>query len=336
MQEYPLHGAVWAKELVQELKQRGFPVADVLRGLDVEPRVLNAEDAKIPIDKIVSIFEAAAELSGDESTGFHFAQSREPRSAGLLTYVGMSSPTLGDSVVNLHRYGRVFTDAIDLDISKFYEEGWVEYDWRLPASVMRRQHTEWAATMFVQTLRKLTGRNIWLDGLTFRYPRNSNVAEYEKFFGCPIKFGALKNRVQFRLEDLEAPLTTADSRLHRILRKYCEVILSQSKTPKEGLSNSVERLVADRLSKNEATLENVATELGMSSRTLSRRLANEGSSFKGIVENYRRAISDAYLKDDDLNITQIAFLLGYNEVSSFNHACKRWTGKTPSEIRRLA
>ena len=129
------------------------------------------------------------------------------------------------------------------------------------------------------------------------------------------------------------PLITADSKLHKILQDHCELVLSQHRAPRETLVNRVERLIADRLSMNEATLENIATELGMSARTLSRRLADEGTSFKEIVDGYRRAISLEYLQNGDLGMMQIAFLLGYNEVSSLNHACKRWTGKTPGELR---
>lgn len=336
MQDYPLHGAVWAKQLVEDLKQRGYPVHNLLAQVDVHPRVLNAEDAKIPIDKVVGIFEAAAELTGDESIGFRFAQSRELRDAGLITYVGLSAPTVGDALTNISRYSRVFSEAAVWDVSRLYEQGRVEWHWNLPARIRRRQHVEWSATVLVRAMRMLTGRNLRPASVQLRYPRNANLPEYEKFFGCPLRFGASVNRIEFRLEDLRVQLITADNKLHRILRDHCELVLSQTRAHRETLVNRVERLIADRLSMNEANLETVATELGMSTRTLSRRLGDEGTNFKEVVDHYRQAIALEYLQNGDLGMMQIAFLLGYNEVSSLNHACKRWTGKTPGELRNGA
>lgn len=333
MQDYPLHGAVWAKQLVEELKRRGFPVSKLLAKVDVHPRVLNAENAKLPMDKVVAIFEMAADLTGDDSIGFHFAQSCEPRDGGLTTYVGLSSPTVGDCLVNISRYSRVFSEATEIDVSRLRDEGLLEWHWKLPSRIKRRQYIEWGATGLIHSVQTFSNRNICPVNIRFKYPRNSNLKEYEKFFGCELRFGSSVNRTQFRLEDLEVPLLTADSRLHKVLRDHCELVLKQSKAPPDTLVNKVERLIADRLSKNEATLEVVATELGMSTRTFSRRLTAEGTSFKKVVDDYRRAIALEYLQSDDLNMMQIAFLLGYNEVSSLNHACKRWTGKTPSQLR---
>lgn len=333
MQEYPLHGVIWARQLVEDLKRRGFPAHKLLAEVDVHPRVLNADDAKLPIDKVVSIFEAAASLTGDDSIGFRFAQSREPRDGGLMTYVGLSAPTVGDGLANMARYSRVFSEAAAFDVSRLGDEGVLEWHWNLPSQIRRRQHVEWSATALVHAMRVLTGRMLRPVRVQLRYPRNSNLSEYERFFGCPLRFGASANRIEFRLEDLQVPLITADNKLHKILQDHCELVLSQSRAPRETLVSRVERLIADRLSVNEASLENIATELGMSARTLSRRLADESTTFKEIMDGYRHALAVEYLRNGDLGMMQIAFLLGYNEVSSFNHACKRWTGKTPRELR---
>lgn len=333
MDDYPLHGAVWAKQLVEDLKRRGFPVAKLLAKVGIHPRVLNSENAKIPMDKVVAVFEAAADITGDDSIGFHFAQSREPRDGGLMTYVGLSAPTVGDCLVNLSRYSRVFSDATEIDVSRLRDEGLLEWHWKLPSRIKRRQYIEWGATGLIHTLRTFTNRNLHPSSVRFKYPRNSNLLEYEKFFGCELRFGSTVNRIQFKLEDLQVPLLTADGRLHKILRDHCELVLKQSKALSDTLVNKVERLIADRLSKNDATLEIVATELGMSTRTFSRRLTDEGTTFKDVLDNFRRAIALEYLQHDVLSMGEIAYLLGYNEVSSLNHACKRWTGRTPSQIR---
>lgn len=332
-EEYPLHGAVWAKQLVEHLKRRGFPVSRLLSKVEVHPRILNAEDARLSMDKVVAIFEQAAEITGDDSIGFHFAQTCDPTDGGLFGYVGLSAPTLADLLMNLSKYSRVFSDATVLDVSKLHTDGQLEVHWSLPANIKRRQHSEWGATALLHAIRMYTNRTVYPVGVRLQYPRNANIEEYEKYFGCSIRFGSAVNCITFKLEDLQMPLVTADRKLNKVLRNYCETVLAENRGRTDTIVNRVERQIADRLSKHEASIEKVATALGMSTRTLSRRLKEAGTTFKDILDDYRKAIALRYLENDDLGMTQIAFLLGYTEVSSFNHSCKRWTGRTPTEVR---
>jgi AraC-like DNA-binding protein len=118
-----------------------------------------------------------------------------------------------------------------------------------------------------------------------------------------------------------------------ILRAHCEEVLSRRSEQTPTLEERVERLIADRLTKGGARLESTATELGMSPRTLSRRLAEQRSTFNAIVEGLRKELALRLLQDSDLVLTEIAFLLGYTEVSTFSHAFKRWTGRSPAAFR---
>lgn len=333
MREHPLHSAIWARKIVDDLRRRGIPVARLLAEAGVHQRNLNDDDARLPIDQVVGIFELAAVYTGDDSYAFRFAQTVESREAGLISYVGLSAATVGDAIVNIARYRRVFSDATEINVNRLYKDGTVKWYFRLPASVLRRQQVEWSATSLLQTLRTHGSRTIRPDVVRFKYPRNSNLAEYERFYGCAVEFGAHKNFVRFRTEDLRIPLRTADDRLHGILRKYCEEVLQRHAQSRETLIEKVERLAADRLAQSEATVTTIARELGMSARTLARRLGEAGTSFRKVIDDLRRALALRYLRDSHLSIHEITFLLGYNEVSSFNHAFKRWTGKTPGQMR---
>jgi AraC-like DNA-binding protein len=100
-----------------------------------------------------------------------------------------------------------------------------------------------------------------------------------------------------------------------------------------SLIEAVERLIVDRLSNAKARSDIVAKELAMSSRSLSRALAKLGTSFHAIVETLRKDLAHKYLKQSNLTLKEITFLLGYTDISSFNHAFKKWTGKTPKQVR---
>jgi AraC-like DNA-binding protein len=137
-----------------------------------------------------------------------------------------------------------------------------------------------------------------------------------------------------KLSDLNLHLVAADHRLLAVLRRYCEDLLTRHSTPPPQLVEKVERLIADRLAHGEARLDTVATKLGMSPRSLSQKLAELDTSFSGIVKSLRKELALRYLRDSNLRLTEIAFLLGYSEVSTFTHAFKRWTGTTPTAFRR--
>jgi AraC-like DNA-binding protein len=119
-----------------------------------------------------------------------------------------------------------------------------------------------------------------------------------------------------------------------LLRQYCRDILSTQPEPQPLLVERVERVIADQLANGQAKLDVVAAEVGMSSRSLSRRLSEMGTSFNDLIEGLRKQIAHRYLHETDMSCTQIAFVLGYSDVSSFNHAFKRWSGETPTAARK--
>jgi len=143
----------------------------------------------------------------------------------------------------------------------------------------------------------------------------------------PVEFGRRANLIELNQTDLSVPIIDADKRLLDVLRGYCTEVLAKHRKRPPSLIETVERLIVDRLSNI------VAKELAMSSRSLSRALAKLGTSFHAIVETLRKDLAHKYLEQGDLNLKEITFLLGYADISGFNHAFKRWTGKTPSDVR---
>jgi AraC-like DNA-binding protein len=118
-----------------------------------------------------------------------------------------------------------------------------------------------------------------------------------------------------------------------ILEVFCEEALSRRKTPVTPTRARVEKLLLEVLPKGETTISNVAEVLAMSTRSLERRLNEEGASYKGVLDELRRELAMQYLNDKTLGVGQIAWLLGYSEVSSFNHAFRRWTSTNPRAVR---
>ncbi len=239
-----------------------------------------------------------------------------------------------DVVKNLVRYRRVFSDAVEMEIDALEERGRLRWWFHGVASQTPRQFFEFSATNLLRAFREMSGRNLALASLSFAHPRTEDIEEFERFFGCSVSFGCQENIIEMKLSDLHLHLVAADDRLLAVLRRYCEDVLSRHAAQAPPLVERVERLIADRLAHGEARLDTVATELGLSPRSLSRKLAELDTSFKGIVGSLRKELAHRYLHESNLSPTEIAFLLGYSEVSTFTHAFKRWTGNTPAAFRR--
>lgn len=329
----PAHDAVWVRQLAAELVSRGYPAKQLLAQIGLDERDLGEDGARIPFAKHAAFFELAAETVGDPCLGLNFGKTRETRDAGLLGYVGISSPTLLDGIKSLSQYRRVFSDASEIDVDGLEINGRVRWWFYGLGRELPRQCLEFAATNLVRAFREVCGRHLAPEMITFVHPRIEDIDAFERYFGCPVHFGCDENVIQLKHSDLKLRLVEADDRLLKLLRRYCRDVLARHPGDAPNLEERIERLVMDRLTSDNVRFRDAAMQLGMSPRSLSRRLAECGTSYRDIVDNLRKELALRYLGDRRLSSTEIAFLLGYNELSTFNHAFKRWTGLTPTQYR---
>ena len=196
-----------------------------------------------------------------------------------------------------------------------------------------RQAVEFGMANLVRSLRFVTGVQLRPVQVTFIHSRKHELAKFEGFFGCPVRFGTRQNSVVFSRRQLALPIATADPRLMGILTSYGKEILASRAYKSPDLRHQVEKIIMTLLSRGEAETETVAHELGVSVRTLARRLSELGVSFAQILDELRHVLAVTYLREGSLAPSQVAFLLGYSELSGFIHAFKRWTGVTPGDWR---
>jgi AraC-like DNA-binding protein len=157
-----------------------------------------------------------------------------------------------------------------------------------------------------------------------------------RFVGTAVEFGATTDEFALNANARELPLIHADPYLNNLLLKYCEAALTDRRGDVSQLRARVENAISSLLPHGRVVVDDVARSLGMSKRTLARKLSDEGLNFTKVLQQLRRDLAVRYLDDHKLHISKIAWLLGFNDVSAFTHAFKRWTGKTPSQIRTTA
>jgi AraC-like DNA-binding protein len=318
---------------METLSGRGHATAPLLARVGLRSAQLSRPRARIPFEAAVALFEQAADVAGSDRLGLEFAQTRDVRDMGLLGYVGLSSPTVLDAIRNVVRYRRVFSDGTAVDLEAFERSGDLGVNLRLLVDTPARQHTEFTVALLLCSLRRLTGRSIVPMSATFAHPRREGVGDFERVFGCPVLFGQPATVLTLRRSDLPVPLLRSDDRLLDVLRGQCELVIAAMPKDRPSIVELVERRILDRLGAGDVRMDRVAGALGMSQRTLARRLAEADTTFQAVLETVRHRLAERYLEQDELRLDDVAGLLGYSETSAFLTAFRRWTGTTPRRFR---
>jgi AraC-like DNA-binding protein len=196
-----------------------------------------------------------------------------------------------------------------------------------------RHQIEFLLAALVRLIRHLTRSRIAPKRLTLEHLRVSHSRELRDYFGDDIEFGAMADEMTFAAKLGKLPIVTADPYLHRLLIAYCEEALAKKPMRRGVFQSNVVNAIVPLLPHGKAHVDEIARRLGLSQRTFARRLSSEGLTFSGLLERLRLDLANRYLLDKTLSISQIAWLLGYREVSGFSHAFKRWSGKTPRAAR---
>jgi len=311
-------------------------------GIEARPLLIRAglseEDTgdslrRVPAAAQARFLECAAEALGDGALGLHLAAEGDPRTIGLVFYLGAAAKTLGEAMELMTRYVSIADESARLNLALQPDGVALEYKFAGLSRHLLRQQSEFASAMAIRAIRFATSQQVRPVRVRFAHVRTSDLMDFVRFFGCPVEFNAPSDHLAFSRETLALPLVTADPRLLLTLRPICEAEVGGPNKKGGSLRASVESEVQRLLPQGQANIETVAKALGVSPRTLSRNLAAEGSTFTDIMDQLRHTLALEYLKEPNLPLAQIAWLLGYEESTSFTHAFRRWAGRPPSAVR---
>jgi AraC-like DNA-binding protein len=299
---------------------------------------LTREEARDPAIRLevriqIKLLELAAEEVQDEWLGFHLARSFDLREIGLVYYVIASSDRLADALRNTERYSQINNEGVRLRFSMEGGTAAIALDYVNVDRDADRHHIEFWLVTLVRICRQVTNGRLAPSRLKTKHFRNRTPAEIRAFFGVDIEFGASADEICFPRPIALLPVVGRDEHLNELLRRYAEEALARKPRERLTVRSRAEDILPKLLPHGRAVASEVAQRLGMSSRTLSRKLAEESTSFAEILDQLRAALAKRYLHDETLPVSEISWLLGYREVSSLIHAFKRWTGTTPRRFR---
>lgn len=309
---------------------RGVDEAQLLRRADLEGLSLRDPDARLPMRCYYDVIEAGAELTGDVHFGLSYIDSVTPDAIGAIGFLAMTSATLGESIGRILRYYRVLASGERLSLELANGRATVRFEPWGPARGAHAQVCEIYAFDFLVMSARMTGEPVPILEFDVRHSRRSDDAPYQRVFGRAPRFEAPENLWSFPTSVLDRPMPNADAALARFFEGYVEKL--DRALPGESLAESLRQRIAERLCDGELSIAALARGQSQSPRTLQRRLADEGSSFSGLVESVRRERAFAYLAAG-LPIGEVSYLLGFSEPRAFHRAFRRWTRTTPQEFR---
>ncbi|HEY7168954.1 MAG TPA: AraC family transcriptional regulator [Candidatus Binatia bacterium] len=319
--------------LIDAITNSGGNPDKILQNAGLTRAAFSNPDGFIPSLGMIRILEEAARATGDDCFGLHFGERYNPKNLGALTYVVLNSPTVGAAIENAERYLMIHNRAAKLVLSRETERVYIRHTLLNCDNEPHRQQSECSMAVLLKTLRLMVGSDWSPEEVQFEHETPADPSEHHRLFGAPVLFNREGNAFFIERDLLDRQVPAADRRLYRILTQYLDRVLNEIPADND-LVAAIRRLIAESIRNGEPKLKEVAKKSAMTARTLERRLREDGNGFKKLVEDTRRRLALAYLRDRNNTITEIAFLLGYSEVSAFNRAFKRWTGNTPMEQRR--
>jgi AraC-like DNA-binding protein len=319
---------------VSRLRRAGIRLEPLLSCAGLTIDQIDDPEQRIDASNQITFLEAAAEALNDEFLGFNLAEEFDCRDLGLLYYVMASSDTMGDALTRASRYSRVTNEAIVLQYREAPEPTLRVNYTGIPRHADQQQ-MEFCIVAMVRVSRLLCGRQLLPIRVSMMHVRSGGISKLARFLGKDIEFGSDVDEIGFPAGAAEWALVNADPSLNKILLKVCEESLTTRKRINGALRVTVENIISPLLPHGQAHAHVVATKLGMSERTLSRRLAEEGITFIEILQQLKASLASRYLEDESMPVSKIAWLLGFEDASSFSHACRRWTGKSPRELRHF-
>jgi AraC-like DNA-binding protein len=321
------------RRAVAALRKRDIDPAPLLQRAGLSEQDLDNQENRISSAAQARFLEFVAEALHDPALGFHLATEVNPRELGLVFYVASAAKDLGEAITLLGRYCRIVNEAIRVQMTQRNGDLVIEVHIVGVPRFLAAQNAELAIAVVLKSLRAITGRNVHPTSITLIHMRNSDFPEFERFCGCPIEFGGSSDQLVFSNESLAVPLITEDRHLLDALRPICDQAAKQRETAPGSLRALVENEAQKLLPHGKARRQIIAKKLAISTRTLARRLASEGTTFEEVVDELRRSLALQYIKTPSISLSQAAWLLGYEGNTSFNHAFRRWTGRPPSAAR---
>ncbi|GAA3964013.1 AraC family transcriptional regulator [Allohahella marinimesophila] len=291
-----------------------------------------APDGRFQLTVLHDVLDYAVSVTKNPCVGLLIGAEISTSSMGVIGHILFNNRTLGEALTQYVRLAALVNEGLAIELEVDDGEAIVSFEYIQPALY----HAVNIDRMLVQTVaraKKYVSEQVFMTRVGFHHEEPASRLPYDEYFDCPLNFSEPRSYIAFDHKFLDFELPQRNPYLHQALSRQVESLLGRLRQHR-SLSARVRHLISGRLSQGDFDAEAIASELCISRHTLYRRLKAEGNSFHDIIESARRDKAVAYLRKNKYALSEIAFLLGFSELSAFSRAFKRWTGQSPASYRR--
>jgi len=316
------------------LEQHGVNRAELCKELELDETILKDPDGRIPTAKLQSLWRIAIKTTGNPSLPLETGAFINPYTLGILSYLLMNTATLGMAIDKLCQYQdiscagirtipehegthcRLRLEVMDADI--------VQHSWAVESEL----------SVYLTVFKGLTGVPLAVERADFAYSEPADYSAHVRVFGTKnISFNSTFHGITFPASELERPVLHANTSLFPLFEKH--VIDTLNKIQNAGtMSYHIRQAILELLKGEEPRLANIARSLGIGERSIQLKLQEEGTTFRELLDDVRKEMAMAHLRENKSSTTDIAFLLGFSEPSVFSRTFKKWTGLSPQAYRK--
>jgi len=313
------------------LEEYGQDPEPLFRRAEIDPALLKNPNARLPVHSCNVAWLRASSRIADPCFGVKAGEHWHPSMFGALGFAWLASTSLRTALGRLERY----TDLVlergavevrdgrggDVTVTLSYQGS----PFTLPALA------DAMLSLLLRLCRLNAGDSLNPKRVTLFHSAPADAGPYFTYFRCPVEFDADRDSLTLDKKVVDQPLPSANPHLADLNDQ--EIIRYLARCCGDRVSDRVQATIIEQLASGAVSADKVAQALHVSTRTLHRQLQGEGTTFKGLLEETRRKLAATYLRDEDISLTEISFMLGFSEPSAFTRAYRRWTGQSPSETR---
>lgn len=316
--------------MCQILKSYDIDAEAMLHKAGIDPSILNDFNARVFIAQRNKFLQLAAKAIPNPNFALEAGQYWHPSQLGTLGYAWMTSSTLRTAFERIARYARIVLGTANITVDESSESLSLYFDFANDdfAPAFRIDGT---LAVVLAMVRCNAGQEFNPQSVSFRHATPENVADFDALFQCAVTFNADTDSLTISIDDADKPRACSNTQLVQIHDQL--LIEYVAKLDKGNIVEKVKLAIINNLGSGYISDSSVAESLFMSERTLQRRLQDNNTTFKILVNEIRQDMADKYLQDSSLSLTEIAFMLGFSEMSAFSRAFKRWSGRSPSDYR---
>lgn len=317
--------------LIELLKDKGVPMDKIEKVTGLDPSQMDSPDLQLPLGRFVKLWQLAVDVTRDRALAFHLREKYQKNTINFAVAIAANSKNLLEALNHWCRYAGLICSADRFEYREEKDQTVILYAY-LAAEYWNIWIVEHNLLQVLRNAREMTSTDLNPIWVHFQHSDPGYANEYHKYFRCPVLFDQDENRLIFKKSDLMRPIMTGNTYLQSALKDYAEMLLLES-SGKKNIQGRVCECIIKELPLGILNVELVAEAMHMHRSTLLRKLKEEGTTYTDLLEQTRKQLAQNYLKQS-LSVNQIAYLLGYTQSSSLQHACKRWFGKTPGKMRQ--